>query len=394
MKQRTQQTRENEFWVFPHSTKAIEVGLYYGFTPTEPPQVEKSDHNQAKGLGDLECKTICLHTEEKIALLRTHFSKGMPANPIALAYEHKNIDKKHKLCEYCFDIIGTPKSIADATLIKVAYDIACEEGFEDVIVELNTIGDRESFNRFYKELTNYFKKHLNELHTDCRQLFKKNALAVLACSHEECRTVLEHAPRSMNFLSEQSRLHFMELLEMIEMANIPYTLNNALIDHPHIVSHTLFAVYGRQPGTPADKERTLVASGARWTSLAKKVGFKKDIPGASAHVFIERKAGADKQLKKMRKPQFYFIHMGNEAKLKSLTVIDRLRIAKIPVYHALTKDKLTAQLTSAENLKVPYILIMGQKESMENTVLVRNMTDRSQDTVRVEHIGDFLKKLI
>ncbi|MCC2631042.1 MAG: histidyl-tRNA synthetase, histidyl-tRNA synthetase, partial [Candidatus Paceibacter sp.] len=118
----------------------------------------------------------------------------------------------------------------------------------------------------------------------------------------------------------------------------------------------------------------------------------KDIQGMSATILIQREEKS--KALKVRKPQLYFIQMGQEAKLKSLRVIEVLRQSNIPVYHSLTKDKLTAQLMSAENLKVPYILIMGQKESLENTIVIREMSNRSQETIRVDNICEYLKRIM
>ena len=47
----------------------------------------------------------------------------------------------------------------------------------------------------------------------------------------------------------------------------------------------------------------------------------------------------------------------------------------------------------AENLKVPYIIIMGQKEALENAVIVRNMANRSQTVVPIPKLADYLKHL-
>ncbi len=143
---------------------------------------------------------------------------------------------------------------------------------------------------------------------------------------------------------------------------------------------------------PAAKDRTILARGVRWTNLAKKMGIKKDIPGVSAVISLQKLP--EIKHTKIRKPQFYFVQMGQEAKLKSLIIIETLRQAKIPVYHSLTKDKLTAQLMSAENMKVPYILIMGQKESIENTILIREMNNRSQETVKITLVAEYLKNLL
>jgi len=61
--------------------------------------------------------------------------------------------------------------------------------------------------------------------------------------------------------------------------------------------------------------------------------------------------------------------------------------------HSLSKDSLSGQLGVAERLGIPFTIILGQKESIENTVIVRNMKTRSQDTVKIEELGDYLNKL-
>lgn len=82
---------------------------------------------------------------------------------------------------------------------------------------------------------------------------------------------------------------------------------------------------------------------------------------------------------KFAAPQFYVVQLGNHAKLRMLNVIELLRKEKIPVYHSLTKEKITGQLSSAEYLGVSHILIMGQKEALESTIVVRSVDTRERD---------------
>ena len=88
------------------------------------------------------------------------------------------------------------------------------------------------------------------------------------------------------------------------------------------------------------------------------------------------------------------MQIGFEAKLKSLEVVEILRSAKIPTYQSLSKDKLSSQLQIAENLKIPFTIIMGQKEAVENSVIVRSMNTRSQETVPLPLLAKYLAKLI
>ena len=95
----------------------------------------------------------------------------------------------------------------------------------------------------------------------------------------------------------------------------------------------------------------------------------------------------------MKKPKVYFIQIGFEAKLKSLTVIEMLRKARIPIMQSLSKDSLSAQLAIAEKMMVPHVIIFGQKEAMDETVIVRNMENRSQETVKLAKLPEYLKKI-
>ena len=95
----------------------------------------------------------------------------------------------------------------------------------------------------------------------------------------------------------------------------------------------------------------------------------------------------------MKEPQAYFIQFGLEAKLKSLNIMEILRKAKFPVIQSISKDKLGAQLGAAEKLGVKYVMIFGQREALDNTVIVRNMENRSQDNVKIADLKEYIKKL-
>ncbi len=70
-----------------------------------------------------------------------------------------------------------------------------------------------------------------------------------------------------------------------------------------------------------------------------------------------------------------------------------MRKAHIPIMQELSKDSLGAQLGVAEKSEVPYALILGQKEALEDAVIVRDMTTRSQETIKIAKLAEYLKKL-
>ena len=141
-----------------------------------------------------------------------------------------------------------------------------------------------------------------------------------------------------------------------------------------------------------------IASGGRYDYLARQIGSKKDVPAVGISIGVDRIIASDwyKKLSPriLKKPKIYFIQLGSEAKLKSLNVIEILRKAHIPIAQSLSKDSLGSQLAIAEKLSIPYTLIFGVKEALENSVIVRNMSNRSQETVKLDKLLEYLKKII
>ena len=79
--------------------------------------------------------------------------------------------------------------------------------------------------------------------------------------------------------------------------------------------------------------------------------------------------------------------------MRSLNIIEILRNSKVPLTQALTKDSLGSQLASAEKMKIPYAIIFGEKEFIDDTVIVRDMNTRSQNTVKIADLQKYMKTL-
>ena len=397
-------TKESKFLDLKNIDKTTEAAVYYGFMPIEIPKIEKEDKDKTKTIKDGEPiitigsnEKIENVIEEKAALLRTYFNTNMAImpQPVMITYNgfinegpEKSQSKTRKIG---LEIIGSSKSIAEIILIKTALAILEDNGFKNLQVEINSIGDRESYSRFLRELTAYFRKNINSMQAHCRQEFKKDPFLVLNCKNEKCCQLKEEAPKSIACLSDESRIHFKEVLEYLESLDIPYKINDSLISDKRYASGTVFEIK-QKSDNPKVKDESL-AVGFRSDLICKKLGFKKDIPMIGAK--IEFKSESEKrQLPKIKKTSVFFIQLGNEAKHKSLKVVDILRQEDIYINHALSRDKMAGQMATAERLKVPYILIMGKKEAMDNTIMIRDVATRSQETNNISELTSYLKKLV
>ncbi len=398
MKKSNIKTRPKKKELFP---SYIRTSSFYGFLSASEYikdfNVSKKDVAKTKLIP-------CSHKsegylEEKIALMRLFLEKKMNAlpQPIMLFYrspfgfEDKTVSYAHHAPTFNLDIIGNPKSIADAMIIETSYVISQEEYKDcELTVEINTVGDKDSLARLRRELTIFYKKNWREVPADIKPLYKKDIFESFRTHDKKCAALRERGPDPLRCLSENSRKHFKEVLEYLESLCIPYSMNHGLTGDLAYGSDTVFEIKALNRKTSEEK---VVANGQRYNAVARKFWGKKDVPSIGANIKIKNHLLECKSDLKEKKYKLYFIQLGFEAKLKSMQVLEMLRKSKIDVYQSLSKDKMTAQIGLAEKMQIPYIIIMGQKEAMENSVVVRNMNTRSQDTVPLEELIGYIRKL-
>lgn len=399
--------------------KASEVAIYYGFRPIETPILEREAvFTSSLGVGtDIRDKEmyslktkggdhLTMRPEGTAAIVRAYLEHGMQAlpQPVMLYYygpffRHENPQRGRlrEFRQFGLEILGTPKSIADALIIRTMTLILDEAGFKNISVEINSIGDKECRSGYIRELTNYYKKHIPDICAHCKERLKTNPLRLLDCKEAKCQGPKANAPTPLSSLCNDCRHHFKEVIEYIEAMGISYRINNNLVRGLDYYTRTVFEIMDTTANEQGQTEPLTIASGGRYDLLARSLGSKKDVPAVGGGIGVDRviMSPSHKALdpRILKKPKIYFIQLGAEAKLKSLSIIEILRKARVPIAQSLSKDGLGQQLAMAERSGAPYAIIFGQKEALDNTVIVRNMETRSQEIVKLEKLPEFVKHL-
>lgn len=377
--------------------KVGEIAVHYGFTVIKTPQINPSDISKSKQFKSFDYYG---DVDEKVALTRWYIDEKLDSGsqPIAIHYKKpfggSGAKKKPNQEIYGMEIMGSSRSTSEALLLKSTLAILSDLGYENLYIDINSIGDRESIVRFERELQTYFRKHANTLPTKIRQEIKKNIYSMLADNLAESSEFLKNLPEPISSLSDVSRLHFKEVLESLEAFEVIYKIKPNILSNKHFASYTVFEIR-KQEGESMTATDELLAYGYRYNHLAKKIGGKREIPSIGVTIFTKKNPKTSKKvvIKNIKKPRFYLVQLGSTAKIKALNIVEMLRKQKIPVYHSITKDKITGQLTGAEYMKATHVLVMGQKEAIENTMIVRSIGNREQETVPLSELGDYLKKL-
>ncbi|MCA9353820.1 histidine--tRNA ligase [Candidatus Nomurabacteria bacterium] len=399
--------------------KAQEVAIYYGFSPIETPILENEEIftttiGEGTDIIDKEMYTLktkggtklAMRPEKTAGVVRSYIENGMGAKPQPVmvyqygpSFRHDNpqAGRWRQFYQFDLDAIGSDKSIIDALIIKTVYTIIKEAGGEDINIDINSIGDKECRNQYVKELTSYYRKHVNALPAVDRERLKTNPLRILDSKDPKTMEINQNAPDAVSHLCSACKKHFKEVLEYLEELGIPYRINKNLVRGLSYYTRTVFEVTVSEENEQGEVTEISIAGGGRYDYLAKNLGSKKDVPAVGAAIGVDRVIAQpwskDLSPRNVKKPKVSFIQIGNDAKLKALVVIEMLRQAKVPVYQSISKDSLSTQLGITEKMGIPYALILGQKEALDGTVIVRNMENRSQEIVKLDDLPSHIKAL-
>ena len=137
--------------------------------------------------------------------------------------------------------------------------------------------------------------------------------------------------------------------------------------------------------------------GGRYDNLSK--ALKTDfVPAVGFSMGVERVVSLMKlkeiELNLKKKQGVFIVQVGDLAKKKALRMMEELRKAKIDVFEAISKDSMKLQLTKANKLAINIVLIIGQQEALNNTVILKDMVTGKQSTVKQENIAKEIKKRI
>lgn len=375
-----------------------EYGLFVRAVGTSTDVVEKEMYHFETGGED----HVALRPEFTAGICRSYIEHGMMnlPKPVKLwtsgevfRYDRPQAGRYRQFHQVDWEIFGTEQPAVDAELISVASHLLTDLGLS-VSVQVNSIGCRECRPGYVAVLKEYFKAHKNNLCENCQSRLLKNPLRLLDCKEESCRLLGEEAPQSVDHLCEICRDHFMKVLEYLDEGDLVYKLQPRLVRGLDYYSRTTFEVILR-----SDEEQvspTALIGGGRFDYLIEDLGGPAETSAVGMAMGVERVIlaikAANVEISPAPKPDVFLAQIGETARKRSLKLFEDLRQAGIAVAANISKNGLSDQLSLANKSEATMTLILGQKEMIDNTIIVRDMENGSQETVLQSKLIDALKK--
>jgi histidyl-tRNA synthetase len=391
------------------------VAIDYGFQRIDTPAVEYANlfiRSIGKGTDIVDKEMYIFNTKggDKVALRpeltaglgRAYIQHGMNVlpKPVKLfstgpvyRYDRPQEGRYREHFQANFDAFGEQDPILDAQLIQLAHRVVTSLGIKNIQFQVNSIGCPKCRKEYQDLLVAYFESKKQKLCLNCKKRLEINPLRILDCKEDKCIQVAATAPQSIDRLCTECRIHFKSLLEYLDELDLPYVINPRLVRGLSYYTKTVFEIWS------ADEEgkKHSLGGGGRYDHLIEQLGGEHT-PAIGFGIGMDRIVQEMKRVHAKSyiepKPRVFLAQLGDLAKKKSLNVFAELQKNGILTAESFGRGSLKSQLRVADRLGVEITLIIGQKEALDETVIIKDMVSGTQETVNHERLINAVRKIL
>jgi len=304
-------------------------------------------------------------------------------------YDRPQKGRYRQLHQFGTEVIGEKAFEIDAELIDMLLNLFKRLEIKDLKLQINSIGDLQSRKNYKKALIDYLKPNFENLSEDSQGRFETNPLRILDSKEDKDQKLLKTAPSILDFLSEDAKKHFENLLNLLDRFNISYEVNDRLVRGLDYYNDTVFEVISDKLGA-----QNALGGGGRYNSLLKSLGGM-DLPGIGFACGLERilQAMVEQEVyfPEKKGPFLFIIPITDSAKEFSILLTKELREHKIDVEIDLNAKKIQKSLQFANKLKAQNALILAEDEMLNKEAQFKNLNTRDQEKVNFENLKTFVK---
>jgi histidyl-tRNA synthetase len=384
-----------------------DIFALYGFDEIETPIFERTEVF-SRTLGDTSDivtkemytfedkggEELTLRPENTAGVARAFISGGLAQSlPLKFSYqgsmfryERPQKGRLRQFHQVGVETLGVEGPLADIEVIAMGSHYLDELGIRDkTVLELNSLGDKESRLSYRDKLVDYFKEHIEMLSKDSCERLDRNPLRILDSKDQGDRVVIENAPLIVDSLNDHSRDFFETVKGGLDVAGVNYIINPRMVRGLDYYCHTAFEFTTTDLGAQG-----ALLAGGRYDGLIKQMGGPQT-PGVGWAAGIERIAMMIDDPEGRPRP-IAIIPIGEEAHIKALTLTQQLRHSGFCIELGYSGN-LKKRMKRANYVKAIATVILGENELAKGVATVRNM--ESGDQIEVcfasleEHLASY-----
>ncbi|MBU1122279.1 MAG: histidine--tRNA ligase [Candidatus Omnitrophota bacterium] len=286
------------------------------------------------------------------------------------------------------EAIGSNSFYLDAEIISLSMRILDIIGVREKSLNINTLGCSLDKVNFSKDLKKKLIGNKSKFCQDCQRRIQKNPLRVIDCKNKTCKSEVATLNIGESHLCSDCRQHFNDLRVLLDELGIDYTYSPHLVRGLDYYTNTVFEITSSQLGS-----QDAIGAGGRYNELIQCLGG----PSISAIGFalgVERLMLILDKSSPRKGISVYVATVDDNLKTQALKLTQQLRGEGIRVDTGYLKKSLKGQLRYAQKKGAKFVVIMGEEEIAQNSVMLKDMDTATQEKVKIDAVVNKIKSEI
>lgn len=184
-------------------------------------------------------------------------------------YERPQKGRYRQFYQGGVELIAPKSPLTNFEVIKLAYDFLAKLKINDFILEINNLGSFDSRNKYILDLKKYFAKYKDELSDLSKERLDKNVLRIFDDKVDGEKDFVKKAPILWDYLSNEEKTNFDELLKLLDKFRIKYKINNFLVRGLDYYNDIVFEFVSNSEALGA---KSTILAGGRYDGMIKEFG--------------------------------------------------------------------------------------------------------------------------
>lgn len=334
-------------------------------------------------------RSITLRPEGTAGVMRAVIEHGLDRGqlPVKVLYsgayfraERPQKGRYRQFYQVGIEAIGLNDPLIDAEVIWLADQAFKNIGLKNYRLEITSLGDAESRAAHRKDLLKFYETLNLDEATASRA--KLNPLRLFDDKRPEIVEAMSKAPKLLDYLNEDSKLHFEKVRAYLDALGVQYEINSKLVRGFDYYTGTTFEFIHLGLGA-----QSAIGGGGRYDKLMSELGGQ-DLSGIGWGLGVDRTLLAAEEEgvipADLGNADLFIIPLGTQ--LVAIKIAAELRSAGKVVEIAFGDRGLKGAMKAADKSGAKYVLVLGENEVESGSVELKTMSSGDVKSVRISDL--------
>ena len=339
---------------------------------------------------DKSDRSLTLRPEGTAGVVRSYIENKMTNNlvkPVKFyyiepmyRYERPQKGRYREFTQFGIEVLGESNPLIDMEVISAVIEIFNRLGLENIKLKINTLGDKETREKYKKLLIDHFNNYKDNLCSDCQRRLVTNPLRILDCKIDREKEFFKEAPKIRDYLSEKSKKYFEKIEEYLKSLNIDYEIDDNLVRGLDYYDELVFEI---------EVDSSTICGGGRYNRLVKELGGD-DTCAFGFAIGMERFLSL-LELPKETEDLTYILALSDSERLEALKLARYLRNNNKRVDFDTESKSLKSQFKKSDNLNSRYLIFINDEKLKYGKVEIKDTLNSIKEEIEIDKILEYLK---